>query len=117
LQQANLQGNLSGVNLAGADLRGAEIRKSNLGQANLQQADCRGARLIELDMSGANLANADMRELTFWNWLILAGSNLKGADFSGAHIKNARGLTCQQIRQATVDQDTELPDYLGSCGR
>jgi uncharacterized protein YjbI with pentapeptide repeats len=117
LQKAKLQGNLSGANLSGADLRGVEIRNSKIGWANLQKIDFRGARLRELDMSNANLENADMRELTFWNWVIIAGANLKGTDFTGSHIVKARGLTCDQIQQAIIDKDTQLPDYLGSCGR
>jgi len=117
LKKAKLQGDLRGVNLSDSDLRQAEIAKSNLSQARLQRADFKGARLMELDLSNANLEYADMRELTFWNWIKIAGANLKGADFSGSHIRNARGLTCNQIQEAIIDKDTELPKYLNSCGQ
>jgi uncharacterized protein YjbI with pentapeptide repeats len=116
LQQAVIKGsNLSQVNLSRSDLRQADISRSNLSHANLQGADFKGARLMELDLSSANLENTNMRDLTFWNWVKIDNANLKGADFSGSHIVNARGLTCQQIQQAIIDQDTELPKYLGSC--
>jgi len=117
LQKATIRGDLRGVNASGADFRQAEISKSNLSQARLQRADFKGARLLELDLSNADLENADMRELTFWNWINIAGANLKGTDFSGSHIRNARGLTCRQIREAIIDKDTDLPKYLDSCGQ
>ncbi|UCD80485.1 MAG: pentapeptide repeat-containing protein [Desulfobacterales bacterium] len=117
LKKAKLLGNLSGVNFSAADLRQAEIKWSNLRAANLQRADLRGARLLELDLSNADLENANLSENTFWNWVKVNDANLKGTDLTSSHIMNARGLTCRQIRQAIIDENTRLPDYLKDCGR
>jgi len=117
LQNASMRGNLGGVNLSGADLGQAEIRYSNLDRANLQKTNLKGAMLVEIDLRHANLSQANLSGITFGNWVKIEGANLKGADFSGSHIRNARGLTCIQIQGAVINDKTSLPDYLGECAR
>jgi uncharacterized protein YjbI with pentapeptide repeats len=117
LKKAKLRGNLRGVNLSAADLRRTEIKWSNLSQANFQKADLRGAKLLESDLSNADLEKANLSGVTFWNWIDMNGANLNGTDLTSSKIMNARGLTCQQIRQAVTDEKTRLPNYLKDCGQ
>lgn len=129
--------NFSGINLAHARfqnalLLGVDFQRAILFRANLQDvylgwADLRGADLTGADLTRAILVNADLR-----------GANLQGAEttegylkriqdplvrayFYGyflkieaewANIRNAKGLTKQQIESAIIDETTRLPDYL-----
>ena len=77
----------------------------------------KGATLVEVDLRNANLAYTNLSGITFGNWVNFDGANLKGTDFTRSHIVNARGLTCEQIQQAIIDKETQLPNYLGSCGQ
>jgi hypothetical protein len=75
---------LIGARLVGADLRGAELRGARLIAAELRSADLRGADLLGADLRDADLRGADLREALF--------------------------VTDQQLRAATGDATTRLPD-------
>ena len=102
LIEAKLKGvNLSGGNLRSANLRGANLCKANLSGANLFEAYLRGAKMEEADLSEAMLSEAD-----FLN------ANLTGTNLSSADLRDAKNLTCEQIKSATVNKETKFPDYL-----
>jgi uncharacterized protein YjbI with pentapeptide repeats len=82
---------LSGYNLENTDLCGAYLERFNIKEAILKGAGLRDAYLRRAD-----LERADLRE-----------AHLEGAD-----LKGAKGLTEEQIRQAIIDENTKLPDYL-----
>ena len=65
-----------------------------------------GAAFWASDLEGASFRGADLRHGIFWN------VNLKGAFLEGADLRGANDLTCEQIRSAVLDENTELPAYL-----
>jgi Pentapeptide repeats (8 copies) len=127
LRQSNLRdADLNGIELSGADLWkvnlceaqlwqakliGASLGRANLREASLWQADLEGAYLWKANLEGANLTEANLEQAN------LEGSNLKGANLHqtnlvNADLRNAIGLTRQQLSQAICDETTQLPDYL-----
>jgi pentapeptide repeat protein len=87
---------LTGANLIGADLKGAVLHGANLTSANLTNADLSDADLSSrneserlgfpmpaLDTDGANLRDAD----------------LTNADLSRANLKDAQGVTNEELEQ------------------
>jgi len=78
------------------NVRAVASQNIRLGDANLTNANFSGARL---------------------DAAALACTNFKGVYFFGSHIRNARGLTCSQLKEAVVNDETRLPDYLDSCRR
>ena len=79
-----------------SDLSLADLRRAKLNGANLSHAD-----LSEADLSGANLYGANLRsaDLTF---VRLSSANLSNANLSGAvllstDLRQAKGLTTQQL--------------------
>jgi len=77
---------LHGAFLHGVDLSGAKLR---------------GANFAGTDFTGADLRGADLRE-----------ANLEGTILKGADLREAKGLTWEQLSQAVIDETTRLPDYL-----
>jgi hypothetical protein len=98
--------NLSGANLIEANIRWVNLCKADLTNANLSGANLIEANLIEANLSGANLTEAILTEAD------LLGTNLTDANLSNADLRDAKNLTCEQIRTATVNRETRFPDYL-----
>jgi hypothetical protein len=127
-----------GADLHEADLRETDLTKINLIKADLRKADFRGANLKGLDLSGANcwkadftdanLQGANLRGTSFAHTRLinanLQGADLEGATFasthtyefgtdvSGADFRKTKGLTLQQLRSASGNRDTKLPDHV-----
>jgi uncharacterized protein YjbI with pentapeptide repeats len=88
---------------AGADFTQADLTRTRLvdascprarfDRARLQQTNARGA-----DFTRASFAHADVTDMNFAH-----------ADLSGADLRNARGLTQEQLDQACGDRRTRLP--------
>ena len=114
LQDANLQraalteSVLAGADLFRAKLEGADLREARLFEANLEGAQIGGANLQKAVLSHAKLQGADLQEAD------LRETELQEADLSGAFLKEAKGLTREQICSANFDQATTFPD--GSTG-
>ena len=102
--------NLSGMNLANAYLRSADLRKSNLSQTNLENTNLSHTYFNHANLSHANLKGSVMSSSVF------GGANFEGADLRGANLNRARGLTCEQIESAVIDESTHLPDYILLAG-
>jgi uncharacterized protein YjbI with pentapeptide repeats len=130
LRESNLRdADLNGIELWGADLwkvnlreaqlwqaklAGASLGRANLREASLWQADLEGAYLWKANLEGANLTEANLAQAN------LDGSNLKGANLQqtnliNADLRNAIGLTRQQLSYAICDETTQLPDYLNAA--
>jgi hypothetical protein len=102
--------------LSGEDLSNLKLMEAELDNAKLTEADLSTSYLIRADLSGADLSGADLSSA------VLAEANLTGANFSeaelmdtwlnGADLSGAVNLTCDQIEEANIDQDTKLPDYI-----
>jgi uncharacterized protein YjbI with pentapeptide repeats len=94
MRAANLQGanfylaQLQMALMGGTNLRGAKLQEANLQNTILIQADLQGA-----DFSGANLQKAD----------------LEGANLKGANLREAKGLTTEQVAKAIWDETTKWP--------
>ena len=79
------------------------------------------AEISRTDLAGMHLAGADMRHVNL-QVACLHGTDLhcaifKSVHFIGSHIRNTRCLTCSQLKEAAVDDETRLPDYPDSCQR
>ncbi|MEM6557142.1 MAG: pentapeptide repeat-containing protein [Pseudomonadota bacterium] len=100
------------------DLSGARLRQSNLALttyddanlsgANLSIANLFGARFNRTNFSRANLQNA-IAVGTYFGASNLTGADLSGANFSGADLSLAKGLSQAQLNQACGDTNTKLP--------
>lgn len=127
LQSASLNGmNLEGVDLREADLSSAALQDCDLYKANLSGATAPAVRLQRSDLSralllGANLRLADLSEADLsgadlsGSVLVkckLPGANLVATNFCGADLREAIGLTAQQMSYTSTDGTTKLPAYL-----
>ena len=91
---------LNKANLQRADLRFANLQRAYLDEADLQEADfSRGAILEEAHLNKANLQKANFSE-----------AKLQGATLFGADLRGAINLKQQQLKQASGDHTTRLPD-------
>lgn len=109
---------LAGANLTGADFESARLDGVNLTNASaahtrLRAASLRHAKLSGTDLSAADcthtdLTEADLRQATFLG-TVLTGAILLNADLRAVDLGAATGLTAEQVRQAKIDDRTELP--------
>jgi uncharacterized protein YjbI with pentapeptide repeats len=118
LSDAKLDGaDLSLANLPGADLSGANLSDANLSDANLSDAKLDEGAVLSLanlrraDLSGADIGggtflfDADLRRAE------LNDANLKGAYLRGASLREAEGVTQEQLeKQAETLEGATMPD-------
>ena len=128
LSQADIRGyQLQKINLSNTDLKDAKLQYSNLTGATLEKADLNKAKLLETNFQSANLKNTNLSgagllesNLQFAD---LENANLEGAQLNegtifnqtnlkGAKLKDATGLTTDQVNLCLIDTHTLLPDYL-----
>jgi uncharacterized protein YjbI with pentapeptide repeats len=114
LSDADLKGTDSQENrfvLDNANLRGANLADADLDYISMEGANMRYTHLVGTDLSNANLSNVDLGRAYFDN-VDLSGANLNGTDLSVVDLRDVRGLTQDQIDEATGDDSTQLPDDL-----
>ena len=122
------QTDLSRSNLREADLREADLRAANLSGAYLGLSNCReavfaaatlhraeliGATLRDADLVKTDLSEADLRGVDF-RGANLKDANLRGANLKGADLRGTHELTSEQISEALIAENTQLPDHLRS---
>ena len=122
LERADLQGaNLREAHLERADLEGANLgiahlQGANLSEAHLEGADLRGTHLARADLEGANLGIAQLKGADLRGAQLkgadLMGAQLARADLKGANLENITDLTQEQIKEAILDENTQLPEGL-----
>jgi uncharacterized protein YjbI with pentapeptide repeats len=132
LRETNLvRTNLQGARFFGATLQGANFGRANLQEARLSRANSQGAHLYLPNLQGADLYQANLKwadlmeanlQRAYLNGANLEGSllnkaNLQEADLyqanlQGARLSDAKNLTEDQVKEALVDQTTELPEHL-----
>jgi uncharacterized protein YjbI with pentapeptide repeats len=99
--------NLRAANLQAADLRGADLRAADLRETIIRGANLRAANLQAADLEGADLRAADLRET------IIREANLREANLGRADLRGAKGLTVEQLcnastlYEAILDQEIE----------
>lgn len=112
---------LAKADLRGANLEGAYLFRANLQRADLTRANLEGAVLIEASLQGGNFDFANLQKATLiranLKRAVLIGANLQGADLfrselQGADLRDARGLTQEQLDHACGDEATNLPPPL-----
>ena len=103
--------NLSKANAAGACLTGAKLIGANLSKAYLTGASLTGAHLTGARLIGANLSSANLAG-SYLNLASLTDVNLTDANLTGALLLGARGLTQNQLDQASADPDNP-PEWNG----
>jgi hypothetical protein len=100
LEQADLRGaDLLGTVLSGTYLRGADLSGAFLGWANLREADLIYAALSGAYLSRTNLSGAN-----------LSGVFLEEADLSGANLREAKGVTNEQLSAAISLEGATMPN-------
>jgi hypothetical protein len=111
LEQANLsRSRLEGAKLGGTRLDLALLIGAHLERALLNEAYLERAALVEVRLDGAVLRGAHLKGTTF------IGAHLKGANLAGTDLRQAQGLTKEQIESAIIDKNTKLPDNLKPAG-
>jgi uncharacterized protein YjbI with pentapeptide repeats len=114
LERAHLEGaNLSEAHLEGTNLRGAYLKGANLSGAYLQGAlltgaHLEGAGLVYADLESANIRGAYLEGAKLER-AHLEGANLSGAHLEGADLRDAAGVTQEQLDRAFGDDNTLLP--------
>lgn len=78
------------------DMHGAFIRRTDLSFADLERAN-----LVQADAANAVFRGASFRDA------VLTGTILEGAD-----LREAKGLTVEQLAEAVIDETTRLPSYI-----
>jgi uncharacterized protein YjbI with pentapeptide repeats len=89
-----------------ADLKNCKLKGAVLIGANLKNANLKGAYLYGAYFKNANLENANLEGAN------LRGANLRWALLEGANLKMAEGLTIDQLKDATTNTETILPESL-----
>jgi uncharacterized protein YjbI with pentapeptide repeats len=104
---------LSEADLSGTDLSGAFLSQANLSGADLSGADLSDASLSEAILSGADLSGAFLTR-AFLNRANLTGTQLfvLRPDLRNADLSETTNLTQEQIKLATGNEQTKLPDHL-----
>jgi uncharacterized protein YjbI with pentapeptide repeats len=105
---------LSGANLIEADLTFAIMSVANMSGTYLDKADLSDVNLIETDLSGAVLSGAVLRRAVLsgadLRETYLNGIDLHGADLSDTNLRDARGVTDEQLEeQAQTLQGATMP--------
>jgi uncharacterized protein YjbI with pentapeptide repeats len=110
--------------LIGNDVHVIRTTEMDLHNAHLSNIDLRDTYLVGANMSGADLHNTNLSDATLiytnLNNANLAGTNLQatdlhnvslaGANLAGANLKDAVGLTADQISQARTLKGATMPD-------
>jgi hypothetical protein len=109
------------VDFRGCDLRGAFLGGTHLERALLWRTHLEGAILAEAHLEGASLEDAHLEGASL-DYAHLEGANLSeghlegailvGAHLEGANLSEAKGLTLEQISQASGNSKTILPPEL-----
>jgi uncharacterized protein YjbI with pentapeptide repeats len=117
LSDAKLDGaDLSLAILPGADLSGAALKGAILSDAILSGAKLEGAVLSLANLRRADLSGADIEGGTFLfdadlRRAELNDANLKGAYLRGANLREAEGVTQEQLeKQAETLEGATMPD-------
>lgn len=122
-----VKANLLGADLIGVDLRGADLSEANLAGADLQHANLSLANLCGADLSIETVIYAvddlggDPSDINESDGTNLSGANLSGADLSGANLsgailhgaclKDATGITSEELeKQANSLKGATMPD-------
>jgi uncharacterized protein YjbI with pentapeptide repeats len=90
--------NLSSTDLIDAKLNNARIGFADLSDANLNDADLSNANLISANLSESSLIDAK-----------LDGARLDSTFFTDTDLRNAKGLTKEQLKRARLC-NTTMPD-------
>jgi hypothetical protein len=91
-------------------------RAAPAGQANLKAANLSGARFENADLRGADLERAVLLDAHLEGAILrdarMEKAMLRGAQLQGADLAGVRGLSREQLEEATVDGTTRLPSDL-----
>jgi hypothetical protein len=100
-----------GANLCEAIIHNADLSWANLIKANLSNASIAWSDLVGTNFYGANLSGASF----CWAGLSQADfekADLSGTVFYGVDLKEARGLTIEQLSKVKTLHDSKLDEEL-----
>jgi uncharacterized protein YjbI with pentapeptide repeats len=113
LSETNLSlANLAGAALSGANLSGIKLWNANLSGADFSGADFSGIALVWADIDEAKLRGVPLSKtyLTSSDWVKCLRANLSGVDLSGANLKDAIGITTEELeKQAASLKGATMP--------
>jgi uncharacterized protein YjbI with pentapeptide repeats len=92
------------ANLSEASLRGTDLSDALLAHANLRGADLRDADLTAADVRGADLSEANLSDAD------LSLAILSDANLSFANLRDAEGLTEEQVTEAHTLEGATMPN-------
>src|ERR1041385_7100280 len=72
----------------------------------------RVAALFRINLKNADLRGRNLAGTTNLSWADLTGAFLSQTDLRGSDLRNAKGMTLDQVEIAQIDDHTILPDYL-----
>ncbi|MBV8993827.1 MAG: pentapeptide repeat-containing protein [Pseudonocardiales bacterium] len=120
LQHATLyDARLAHVSALGADLHKVAAMGCNLSGARLGGADLTQSNLIDADLTGADLSDgysvmedSGAEQETRCIGANLSGARLRTTKLHKANLRLTRGLEREQLREAKIDEQTRLPEYM-----
>lgn len=114
----------SQAKLNDASFDNSDLQRTFFVSANLQSASFYDSLLNEVDFLGADLTKAEFSGSIFGNPMFgLGDAKLYRADFCNKYdVKKhqiftdcAKGLTCDDLKQAMISDATIIPEYLKDC--
>lgn len=92
----------------------AQFTGANLQKAFFHNADLQGAHFEDANLESTIFANADLRGAYFkgdkLKKTVFSGAKLFGAYLKDTDLREAEGITQEQIDSANIDNTTKLPD-------
>ena len=116
LEKADLrESRLDGANLDHADLQQAYLWSAKLLGANLDNAQLGGAIFVDADLRGVDLRGAQ------FSGTVLTGADLRGSNLDGVDLRNASGVSANQVcsaksRRWVLVSDTVQTQVDAQCG-
>ena len=126
------EANLTGADFGSADFTGAILQYSTLVDAKLANTNFTRAAMKQVDLTSTGDAittdsaifyKSDLRDAKLkrsFKWCLFVETNLRNADFSGAHLtkaifidadlRGAKHLTQEQLQEACADGSTKTDD-------
>lgn len=99
---------LDGANFYNASLNGASLDGASLDNANFYNASLYSASLVGASLVGASLNGAHFGAM-FKSSAIFMGSHFLASRLGGANLSDVRNLTREQVENAHIDEQTQLP--------
>lgn len=99
------------THMESCDLHGANLHKVHMERVRLNSANLAGADITHANIWVSHLENADLQNAQFQHSDI-SGTKFAVANLKGANLVGTGNIDRDELRSATIDDKTKLPDYL-----